>query len=554
MKCVKNITLCAGMMFVILFSPLNLYAESCGSDFEEQASEVIISVLETEPQKKALFDLYDEVCFMPVWVKEKSLSQKAQELFLLIKEDRTLSHVTHLYNDTIALEKRVEEVYANADGFDEKINLEFSISDLYKRYAEYRLYGSIDWNHFYAALNYRKQRDIIGGWVNYKPETTPALLLEEVNDGESLKKAFFNAEPKEYHYAALKQALFSYLDLREKGDWEPIVFQHTIRPENDDELIPVIRERLRMTGEYTECPDENNTYDSCLKESIVTFQKHHGLAPDGVIGKQTISALNEGLDGRIDTIRLNLDRIKWLHQRGEARHIIVNIPAFTLYFEENSTLRLQMKVITGKRKNPTPIFSNTVQHIVLNPYWNVPKSIIQKEMIPKILENPNAMVKEGIDIYTGWGRDAKKIDARSVDWEMYRTSRNVPFRFAQPPGYKNALGKVKFLFPNRFSVYMHDTPSKSLFNRTVRAFSHGCIRLEKPRELLKTFASFNKAVNFDAAQKWLRGNNRMYLNLDQTVPIDVVYLTAWVDYDGVLQFRDDIYGYDKIQLSKMKEW
>jgi murein L,D-transpeptidase YcbB/YkuD len=191
---------------------------------------------------------------------------------------------------------------------------------------------------------------------------------------------------------------------------------------------------------------------------------------------------------------------------------------------------------------------------VLNPYWNVPKSIIQKEMIPKLLKNPNAMAREGIEIRSGWGSDAARVDASSIDWSQYRYSKHMPFRFAQVPGRRNALGKVKFLFPNKFSVYMHDTPSKYLFKREKRAFSHGCIRLQKPRELLRTFSSFNESVDFEKAQKILKGRKKTFINLDEKVPVDVIYLTAWVDYDGVLQFRDDVYGYDRMQLKSFRKW
>jgi murein L,D-transpeptidase YcbB/YkuD len=213
-----------------------------------------------------------------------------------------------------------------------------------------------------------------------------------------------------------------------------------------------------------------------------------------------------------------------------------------------------MRVITGSTKNPTPIFSNLVETIVLNPHWNVPKSIIQNEMIPKLLRNKNAMKKEGIEIYTGWDKDAKKISGKSIDWKKYRYSKSVPFRFAQVPGNRNALGRVKFLFPNQFSVYMHDTPNKRLFNRNVRALSHGCIRLHKPRELLKTFSTFNTRINYKASQKILKGKKKAYYGLNNKVPVDVVYLTAYVDYDGELQFRNDIYGYDKMQLKSYRNW
>ncbi|MBT8343903.1 MAG: L,D-transpeptidase family protein, partial [Sulfurovum sp.] len=312
---------------------------------------------------------------------------------------------------------------------------------------------------------------------------------------------------------------------------------------------------LRITGDYGTCSSKGeNLYDACLKEAIVHFQKRHGLEDEGIIGKKTMAALNVPIEKRIEQIRLNLDRIKWLHERNNKRHIMINIPAFTLFFEEDKALRLQMRVITGKRKNPTPVFSNTVQTIVLNPHWNVPKSIIQKELIPQILKNSNAMAEDNIEIYTGWGKDARKVSASSVNWGQYRYSKTVPYRFAQTPGYHNALGKVKFLFPNRFSVYMHDTPAKSLFKRNVRAFSHGCIRLSQPIELLETFSTFNDTVDFEKAQERLQGTNKSFLTLTTKVPVDVIYLTAYVDYDGVLQFRNDIYGYDNMQLQSYRKW
>jgi len=164
------------------------------------------------------------------------------------------------------------------------------------------------------------------------------------------------------------------------------------------------------------------------------------------------------------------------------------------------------------------------------------------------------MSREGIEVRNGWGADAKIISPASIDWSQYRYSRSVPFRFAQVPGTRNALGKVKFLFPNKFSVYMHDTPTKHLFKRNTRAFSHGCIRLQKPRELLKTFSSFNANVDYEQSQKTLKGRKQTYLNLNEKVPVDVAYLTAWVDPSGTLQMRDDIYGYDKMQLKYQRHY
>jgi murein L,D-transpeptidase YcbB/YkuD len=175
-------------------------------------------------------------------------------------------------------------------------------------------------------------------------------------------------------------------------------------------------------------------------------------------------------------------------------------------------------------------------------------------MIPKLLKDINAMTKQGIEIRDGWSKNAKLVNPKTIDWAEYRYAKHMPFRFAQVPGPRNALGKVKFLFPNKFAVYMHDTPMKSLFKKNKRAFSHGCIRLHKPRELLKTFASFNTNVDFKKSQKILKGKEKTYFELKEQVPVDVVYLTSWVDYKGKLQFRNDIYGYDRMQLKSFRKW
>ncbi len=522
-------------------------------EFHEVASTVMINSLKAQPSNSFLKQLYSRLFFVPVWIDENSLSSFSQELFRQIKQDKTLDKMSKLYQDTIKLEQKAQDIYGSNATLSQKVDLEFKISQLYKGYADYALYGSINWGAFQDRLYNLKAEGIEAGWVTYRPKFGPLSLIETAALSGSLSELFAQAVPKEYHYKELQASLIKYLEMQKNGGWPIVPFKGVLKPGESNEVVPLLRERLRITGDGS-CNSTDDSYDGCLKDAIVHFQKRHGLEDEGIIGKETMAALNVPIEKRIEQIRLNLDRIKWLNERNAKRHIIINIPAFTLFFEEDSALRLQMKVITGTRKNPTPVFSNIVRTIVLNPHWNVPKSIIQKEMIPKIFRNPNAMKKEKIEIYSGWGPDAQKVSASSVNWGKYRYSKTVPYRFAQTPGYHNALGKVKFLFPNQFSVYMHDTPTKNLFQQNVRAFSHGCIRLSKPMELLETFSTFNDNVDFEKAQERLKGTKKEFLTLTEKVPVDVVYLTAYVDYDGVLQFRNDIYGYDHMQLQSYRKW
>jgi len=539
---------------ILFFQGMKLEASELA--FQERASEVIMTSLQTQPKQSFLRKFYSSLLFLPIWMHEKSLSPAAKELFDYIQHDETLNKHGRLYRDAVLLEEDAKALYDGSASLQEKLRLEFKISQLYKAYTDYAYLGSINWGAFQARISNLMVNGVSTEWVLHRPAMDPVKMVEHAVLGGSLKKELSAAVPTVYRYKALQKELEKYLRIRENGGWEPVVLSKKLRPGQRREGVFSLRERLRLTGDYTPCEEslEDNLYDRCLQDAVKRFQKRHGIKADGVVGKGTLRELNRGIDERIETIRLNLDRIKWLSDRKAKRHIIINIPDFRLYFEEDGKLIQTMRVITGKPNHPTPIFSDTVEHIVLNPYWNVPKSIIQKEMIPKLLKNPNAMAREGIEIRSGWGSDAARVDASSIDWSQYRYSKHMPFRFAQVPGRRNALGKVKFLFPNKFSVYMHDTPSKYLFKREKRAFSHGCIRLQKPRELLRTFSSFNESVDFEKAQKILKGRKKTFINLDEKVPVDVIYLTAWVDYDGVLQFRDDVYGYDRMQLKSFRKW
>ncbi len=542
--------------FALMFFIQTVEVKANELEFHEKASEIILNSLQTEPKNSFLRKAYKELLFTPVWMRENSLSPAAKELFEYIRNDNTLNKNGKLYKDSTILERMAENMYNTGGNIYAKVSLEFKISQLYKGYTDYAYFGSINWGAFNARISNLMVNDVSTEWVLHRPDVYPAKMLGNAALGQSLKKQLDAAVPKAYHYKELQKELQKYMAIREDGGWEQVLIFKKLKPGKNSEGVYSLRDRLRVTGDYISCDesDEDNRYDQCLQKSVKHFQARTGLKQDGVVGGVTLKELNKSVDDRITTIRLNLDRLKWLNERASRRHVIINIPDFQLYFEEDGQLIQTMGVITGKPNHPTPIFSDTVEIIVLNPYWNIPKSIIQKEMIPKLLRNPNAMAKQGIEIRAGWGKNAEKVSGGSVNWSQYRYSKTVPYRFAQVPGYKNALGKVKFLFPNKFSVYMHDTPTKHLFKKNRRAFSHGCIRLQKPRELLRTFSSFNDNIDFEKSQKILKGKKNSYMRLEEKVPVDVVYLTAWVDYDGKLQFRNDVYNYDEMQLKSFRKW
>lgn len=515
-------------------------------EYHEDGGALINSTVQTQDKASFLRKFYEQLYFVPVWTQENDISNFTKQLLKQIDSDKTLEATSNIRLNAFGVLSKANTQYKSMT-LDQKIAFEFEIANLYKNYIDHLLNGNINWSAFKGMLvNPRDENEINGGWVTYPSKFNLYNIMQDALVNGSLADTLDRASPKGFNYEAMNNELIKYLEIKQKGGWKIISAKGVIKPGQTSKFVPLIRERLDATGELGSCGNSDSTlYDACLQKAIMKFQKNNGIHPSGTIDDRTFKALGESVDKRISKIRLNMDRMKWLNHRFESRSIMINIPDFKLTFIENGKVKKEMKVITGSKNHRTPIFSNRVSNIVLNPYWNVPQSIIQKEMIPKLLRNPGAMGGQGIEVYQG----GSKINPASVNWNQYRGG-NVPFRFAQPPGNRNALGKIKFLFPNNFAVYMHDTPTKNLFNKDVRAFSHGCIRLSEPMELLKVFASFDGAVNLAHANKVLKGNSETNIALKNSVPVDIVYLTCWMDQDGELQFREDVYGYDAMQSRK----
>jgi murein L,D-transpeptidase YcbB/YkuD len=524
---------------------------SFGGGYHEDGVVLITSTLQSQDKTSFLKKFYEQLYFVPVWTQEDDISNFTKQLLKQIDSDKTLEATSNIRLNAFGILSKANMQYKSMT-LDQKIAFEFEIANLYKDYIDHLLNGNINWSAFKGMLiNPRDENEINGGWVTYPSKFNLYNIMQDALINGSLAETLDRAAPKGFNYEAMNAKLIKYLEIKQKGGWKIISAKGVIKPGQTSKFIPLIRERLSATGELEGCGlSESILYDTCLQKAIIKFQKNNGINTNGVIEERTFKALGESIDKRISKIRLNMDRIKWLNHRFEPRSIMINIPDFKLTFIENGKIRKEMRVITGSKNHRTPIFSNRVSNIVLNPYWNVPQSIIQKEMIPKLLRNPNAMSGEGIEVTKGWDKGAAKINPASINWRQYQSSSSVPFRFAQPPGYRNALGKIKFLFPNNFSVYMHDTPTKNLFNKDVRAFSHGCIRLGEPMELLKIFSSFDGAANLAYANKVLKGNTETVLVLKNSIPVDIVYLTSWMDQNGELQFREDVYGYDAMQSNK----
>ena len=497
-------------------------------------------------ERERLTEMYKLLNVQPVWVSEKGLSEYTKELFRVIEEDPVFDHSGPTYKKfevlkSLALPKTKE-------GF---VKREFEISKLYQDYMDYLLYGSIDWKKFQRKLRRTHKH---GVWDVHEVLLSPELLLVESIQRKTLKHAFEKVKPRYPGYGRLVKALQKYRSIAEAGGWPKLPDFKDLKPGMRSSVVPLLRKRLQIEGDYQPCEgsDANSTlYDDCLLKAVQKFQARHGLEAERYIGKMTRKSLSETAQHKYVRLRLSIARLKWLKRDTDRYHVVANIPDFmiTVYDEWDPMVRI--RVVTGRKGHETPIFYSRVKRIVLNPYWRIPPSIIRHETIPKLIKNPGYANKKHIEIYTGYSQHSPKVNPYKVNWRKY-AKKYPPYKFMQSPSDFNALGKVKFLFPNPYSVYMHDTPEKALFKRDIRAFSHGCVRLGRPIDMLETFAEIDEKVDFEKAQEILKENKNTPIRLSKYVPIDIIYISAWVDSEGEAQFREDIYGYDVLQIETAK--
>jgi murein L,D-transpeptidase YcbB/YkuD len=282
-------------------------------------------------------------------------------------------------------------------------------------------------------------------------------------------------------------------------------------------------------------------FDNALSEAVKRFQRRHGLLEDGVVGGRTLAALNVPVSERVRQIELNLERLRGLPESLGQRYILVNIPDFRMRVVEGDENVLDAEVIVGQPKRPTPVFSGNMSYLVMSPRWHVPYSIAVKDKLPLLRRDPYALYRQGIHIFAANGRE---VNPGMINWHGV-SRRNFPFHLRQEPGSRNALGRIKFIFPNPHQVYLHDTPQTHLFGRSERAFSSGCVRVSKPVELAEYLLKQDPGWSRKKIVSVSEGKHERHVNLPESIPIHLLYWTAWVSEDGVVNFRRDIYGHDK---------
>jgi len=403
-----------------------------------------------------------------------------------------------------------------------------------------------------AALTEYAQRAIASRPLGF-PGGASAALVDITDDTPAAARPgrLFRLFSDTDRQARLRQAVLAYETIARAGGWPvPPASGPKLEPGAVHPDIAVIRQRLITSGDHTGgTPVDPYLYDAALARSVERFQDRHGLNRDATIGPQTREALATPIDQRLRQMILNLQRLRALPPAPAGRSIEVNIPAAHLEGRDNGVTTFQTDVIVGRSDRPTPELRSAIDTMVLNPSWTVPISIARKDILPKVRKDPEYLARSGFTVFSGWDRESEVLDPTTIDW----TDDNVNIRglrLRQAPGSGNALGRIKFLFPNDHDVYLHSTPSRGLFGRSQRTFSSGCVRVRDPMDLA-AFVMNDSAITGESISERVRGGRTQTVHPVAAVPVSIVYLTAWVDEAGVVQFRRDVYGHDAQQMDRI---
>ena len=571
--------------------------------FKLKSKEALINLLKMKKtpsnlSKNLTKKYYRNHKYMPFWTNQEGIKQIAYSLISTIKNDPVLEPSSKKLFNLENINLQIENIEAQSEDILQLMTLDIMLTSTYHKYMQYLSRGFIDWKAFQKELKtLNEKKKIVANWNNYSVRKNIRKLLYKAVDEDDISIAINEVNFTFPKAKQLSERIEEFEEISKNGGYVKVpAVKKSLKKDHYYPQIKEIRERLLQSKDLVEnkCISENSEekqnnifkketqvttknideltatveikkveikpkqdclelYDENVFQAVKSFQKNHGLVQDGVVGRNTIKRLNIPIEKKIEKMRINLERMRWMPRSLGEEYVVVNIPDYKLKMYDKGEIKLDMAVIVGNTKNPTPIFSHKMSSIVLNPYWRIPQSIVKKELIPKLVENPNYLSTSDIKVFENWSHKSTQYDTKGIDWSVFLdndligSSKEAPMRFIQIPGDSNPLGRMKFMFPNRYSVYLHDTPYKGLFKNNRRAYSHGCIRLSRPQDLLKTITQEDSRLNYDKAKKILSEKEKTDLDLSKEIPVHIIYLTSWLDENGKVQFRDDIYKFDKLQ-------
>ncbi|MEO8413419.1 MAG: L,D-transpeptidase family protein [Ginsengibacter sp.] len=452
------------------------------------------------------------------WFTNSGLAEQTRAFWNLHNNELMSTKDSSLYDNK--LHTRMKELIENEEGTklsaNELVETELHLTQHFFKYAKFAYEGTINPTELQWYIP-RKKVDVVN-------------LLDSLFKQNGAKLTDW--EPISKDYRLLEKKLPGYYEIQKKGGFTIVYPGDKIyRPGDSAIAIQQVKERLQQSGDY-HSGDTSMVYGPALEAAVQHVQKLLGLNPDGVIGPGTIRQLNVSAKERIEQILVNMERMKWMPKERGGTRLVANIPEFKLHVFEGDNEIFNMKIVVGKAGHNTVVFSDELKYIVFSPYWNVPASIVRNEILPAVRRDPHYLSRNNM--------------------EQTGTRNGLP-DIRQKPGGNNALGRVKFIFPNSYNIYFHDTPAKMLFDENDRAFSHGCVRLAGPERLARYLLRNNKEWTEEKIYEAMHKQKDDWVTLGEPVPVYLLYFTAWVDNDGGLNFRDDIYGHDEEMKSRMFE-
>ena len=478
---------------------------------------------------------YLSTAYTPAWANQRN----SKELINSLNESFDEGLIPNDYH-LERIKKLIREIKTNPDP-QKEADLDLLMTDAVILYATHLIVGKVD------------QSKIREGWdipINKLPENDGALLSKALTDNDIID-ALDALKPDNFMYVHLRNGLKHYREIAKKGGWPQVPAGQVLKPDMTDARVLPLRKHLTITGDLPLGIKSKNdsVYDNDVVNAVKQFQFRHNLNQDGVVGKGTLGMINIPVEQRIDELRINMERARWVIHHLPEDFLVVNIAGYNVRRITNDSIVFYSRVIVGRHYHETPIFKGKLIYIEVNPTWTLPYSIATKETLPKLQKNPNYLAEKNMIIMD---RNGKELDPSTIDFNSLSRN-NFPYTVRQKAGPHNALGQVKFIFPNSYSVYLHDTPSRSLFAREERAFSHGCIRLDEKWELFMSLMNDPDVWNMNKINEILDSGETTRINLKKPIEILLLYWTAGADKQDKLYFNKDVYDRDASVLEYLNK-
>src|SRR6185437_3738071 len=462
------------------------------------------------------------------WVKDGELTSSGTALVKSIRNaymdglDPRTYHVNQI-NQMISL--------LHTGNQDVATNLELTLSDGLFLYLNNLVFGL------------QSGKGMSPNWPMTNKNVDLQMVAEKIANTTNVNEILIDVAPKYPGYAKLREKLSDYYAIAKQGGWETIP-GGTLKKGAKGKRVELLQRRLFVSGELSEA-DDSGEFDADLQKAVIKYQQNNGLDDDGIVNKQTLNSLNVPVEKRIQQIELNMDRMRVLPDNYPSRYVRVNIPDYSLEAFEDGKAEVVSGVVVGKPNKKTCVLSSQIATAELNPYWNIPPSIV-REILPDIKDDPNYLADNGIKIFqVGSDNHYNRVDPGTIDWNN-PDSKIFSLRFREDPVEDNALGRFKFIFPNSCGIYLHDSLAQSAFDETRRGLSHGCIRVAEVDEFANYLLKNNKGWDSNRISAEIDSKKHQFVKLSTPTQLYVIYLTSWYELDEGIQFRDDIYHYDNL--------